>query len=91
MKDKGLELVAVNPVDTPEKIRGCLQKGGFTFPILLRRVPGGAEASIFQDLKARAYPMNFLISPEGKILGRWVGFDDATFEEIRAAPNGMGF
>jgi thiol-disulfide isomerase/thioredoxin len=80
LKDKGLELVAVNASDTEKQILDYVQEGKFTFKIVM-----GGET--YQDTLAKAYgvqayPTNYVVDENGKVLWRGVGFNE---QAIRAA------
>ena len=63
---------ANDPVDTIQKY---IQEGNFTFKIVM-----GGEGENYTVGKAygvMAYPTNYLVGPDGKVLWRSVGFDEA--------------
>jgi hypothetical protein len=80
--------VAINHGDPPERVREYVERGKFAFPIALGGADG--EAGVFKDYQVNAYPTNFLIDGQGKIAGRWVGYDEPTMAEIRAALARLG-
>jgi hypothetical protein len=74
LKDKGLEIVAINTGDEEAQILKYVAEGKFTFPIVM-----GGEGSNYAVAKAygvQAYPTNYLIGADGKVLWRGVGFDE---------------
>jgi len=87
LKDKGLELIAVNyqAGDTMEKITSYISDNKFNFRIVL----GGARDNytLGKAYGVQAYPTNYLLDGEGKIVWRSVGFDEAG---LRAALAKMG-
>ena len=79
MKDRGLEIVAVNAFDTEEQVRKYIRENNFTFKVVL-----GGEGEKYTLGKAygvQAYPTNYLVGPDGKILWRAVGFDETALRQ----------
>lgn len=72
LKDKGLELVAINNGDTKTKIQKYVSDNKFTFKIGMP--PQGY--GVFKDYGVEAYPTNYLIDANGKVVFRSVGFDE---------------
>ena len=73
LKDKGLELLAVNSIDDEGKIRDYVRQGGFQFKIGLGKK---LASDVFRGYRADTFPMNFLIDSSGNIVFRSVGFDE---------------
>lgn len=61
------------------------KEGGFTFPIVMGG--RGKDYTLGKAYGVQAYPTNYLLGPDGKIVWRSVGFDEAG---LRAALAGMG-
>jgi hypothetical protein len=80
--------VAINYQDPQDHVRAYIERGKYTFTVALGG-PGG-ETGVFKDYQVHAYPTNFLIDPQGKIVGRWVGYDEPTMGEIKAALRRLG-
>ena len=80
LKDKGLEIVAVNFNDPAERINRYVEEGKFTFPIVM----GGTRDNyaVGPAYKVGAYPTNYLVGPDGKVLWAAMGFDGS---KLRAA------
>jgi len=77
--------VAVNAFDTEEKVSKYIADNKFNFKVVL-----GGEGEKYTLGKAygvQAYPTNYLVGPDGKILWRSVGFDEAG---LRAALTAAG-
>jgi hypothetical protein len=76
--------VAVNTGDEKAAILKYVAEGKFTFPIVM-----GGEGSNYAVGKAygvQAYPTNYLVGSDGKVLWRGVGFDeDALRKALTAA------
>jgi peroxiredoxin/outer membrane lipoprotein-sorting protein len=70
---RGLVMVAVDFGDTPETIRAYFEKEKFTFTPALQNKNDAGDA-----FGVRSYPTNYLIGPDGKIVWRASGFDEAS-------------
>ncbi|MBB6049737.1 redoxin family protein [Armatimonas rosea] len=71
LKAKGFGLVAVDQGDDSKTITDYMKKAGLTFPAV-KGVPG-----TFTAYGVQAFPTNYLVGANGKILYRSVGFDEA--------------
>ena len=80
MKDKGLEIIAVNAFDTDEQVQKYIKDSGFTFRVVMGG--RGENYTLGKAYGVQAYPTNYLVGPGRKILWRSVGFDE---EGLRAA------
>jgi hypothetical protein len=67
--------VAVNANDSESIIQKYVQEGKFTFPIVMGG--SGPNYTLGKAYGVQAYPTNYLIGPDGKILWRSLGFDEA--------------
>ena len=85
MKDKGLNLVAVNLGDSDEVINKYVKEGGFAFPIV--KGEKKQAGSVFEKYGVQAFPTNYLLDKDGNVVFRSVGFDE---EGLRKALEGMG-
>ncbi len=85
MKDKGLEILAVNGFDSEGQIEKYLKDGKFTFKIVLG--DGDPMFALGKTYGVQAYPTNYLITSDGKIAWRGVGFDE---DKLRAALEKIG-
>ena len=83
MKDKGLDLIAVNSGDSKETIDKYVRENKFTFKIGMP--PQGY--GIFNDYGVQAYPTNYIIDSKGTVVFRCVGFDE---EGIKKALERLG-
>lgn len=63
-----MAVLAVNFGETPDRVRATVEKRGYPFPVLLdeKGVAMGAYQVFYR-------PATFLIEPEGRIRGLWVG------------------
>ena len=83
MKDKGLQIVAINAFDKPETVNKYMRENRFTFPVLLGG--RGKDYILGRTYGVQTYPANFLIGPDAKILWREVGFDERALRTALAA------
>ncbi len=81
LKDQGLEIVAVNNQarDTLENINKYAKD--FSFKIVMGGQ--GDSYTLGKTYGVLAYPTNYLIGPDGKIVWRGVGFSPAKEKELR--------
>lgn len=75
----------MNAFDTEEQVQKYLKEGGFTFRVVMGG--RGKDYTLGKAYGVQAYPTNYLVGPDGKIVWRSVGFDEAG---LRAALAGMG-
>lgn len=81
MKDKGFELVAVNHGDPPDVINKYVDKNKFGFKIGMGGKAGGGDYGVFEQYGVQAYPTNYILDSEGKVVWRKTGFDEAGIRE----------
>lgn len=75
---QGLNIVAVNKGDGAEDIRQYWKGSSFTLPVVRGN---DGENSIFRAYGVEAFPVNFLLDSEGKIVYRSVGYDEKGLEQ----------
>ena len=82
MKDKNLGLVAINLGDSDEVINKYVKEGGFTFPIV--KGERSQTGSVFEKYGVQAFPTNYVLDGEGKVVFRAIGFDEAGMRKALA-------
>jgi thiol-disulfide isomerase/thioredoxin len=90
LKDKGLEIVAINLGDPPDLVQKYVNEFNITFPVALGGRPRGQERSVFSDFGVSAYPTNFLIDHEGKVVWHNRGYEESAIEELRKELEKLG-
>jgi hypothetical protein len=75
--------VAVNANDEESVILKYVAEGKFTFPIVMGG--GGSNYAVGKAYGVQAYPTNYLVGPDGKVLWRGVGFDEDGLRKALAA------
>jgi len=76
-KDKGLEVIGIDPFDTKEKgLAEFLAKRGVTYTVLLE------AKEIAKKYRVSAYPTLFLIDRNGKIIYNQEGYGEGVDEEL---------
>ena len=71
-RERGLLVLAVNAGDSEEEIREVFEKNKFSFTPVRQK-----EDEVSGAYGVRAYPTNYVVGPDGKVLARCVGFDEA--------------
>ena len=74
--------MAVNGFDSKEVIQKYIDDNKFTFHVGLAGKNVGAAYNIAEKYGVMAYPTNYLLDPNGKVLWRSVGFSET---DLRAA------
>ena len=64
----------MNETDSVEEVQDYIRMSGFTFPVVTRGP--GEKRALGKAYKVSAYPANYLIGPDGKVLWRSIGFDE---------------
>lgn len=90
LKDKGLDVVAINHGDRPADVAKFVAEYGLTFPVLL----GGPTADDGSDVAARygvrGYPTSLLLDPSGKVVWYKVGYGDDQADKVREELGKLG-
>lgn len=76
---KDVQFYAVNIGDEKDVIADYWKEGGFAFPPVRQK-----EGEVSKAFGVNAYPTNYVIGPDGKVLWRAVGFDPKALEEALA-------
>jgi hypothetical protein len=82
LKDKGLEIVAVNRGDTAEQIQKYVREEKFSFPIVM--AGSGEQYTLGKAYGVNVYPTNFLVDESGKIVWRGLGFNETVLRNALA-------
>jgi thioredoxin-like negative regulator of GroEL len=82
---QGLRYISVNYGDDKKTIDKYVKEGKFTFPIGMN---GSGTNDVAKVFGVMAYPTNYLLDANGKVVARFVGFDE---ESMKAALRKMGF
>ena len=85
LNKQGLRYISVNNGDSKSVIDKYVKEGKFTFPIGMN---GSGKNDVPTLYGVQAYPTNYLIDANGKIVASFVGFDE---EGMKAALKKMGF
>jgi thioredoxin-related protein len=86
LKDKGLELIAVNASDSKTVINKYVEENKFTFLIGME-AGEDTKPDVSQKYGVQAYPTNYILDPNGKVVYRTTGFDETA---IRKALEKLG-
>lgn len=71
MKDKNVVVLAVNLQDSKDQIRKYFEENKFTFRPVMQK-----SDEISRAYGVSAYPTNYVVGPDGKIVFRSVGYDE---------------
>ncbi len=82
---QGLRYISVNQGDSAAVIKDYVKSGKFTFPIGMN---GKGLNDVSKLYGVTAYPTNYLIDANGKVVESFVGFDEAG---MKKALRKMGF
>jgi thiol-disulfide isomerase/thioredoxin len=85
LKDKGLELIAVNAFDSEDVIQKYVNENRFSFRIVMGGP--GEKYTLGKAYGVSAYPTNYVVDGNGVIVWRAVGFDE---EGLRMALAKLG-
>jgi thiol-disulfide isomerase/thioredoxin len=81
LKDKGLEVLAVNSDDGREPIARYMATSGWTFPVAL-----GAKERAAQSVPGlyfvQLFPTNYIVDRSGKVVYRQAGWDEAGLRRV---------
>lgn len=85
LKDKGLEVVAIDMGDSRDEIGKVIAKDHLTFPVAVGgQPPEGDPANVFARYGVQLYPTNFLLNADGQIVWHSAGFEGDGLPELRA-------
>jgi len=74
-------ILALNSgVDDDEVVERYWEDSGFSFPAVMD-VPG-EEGANARSLKAKVFPTNIVVGPDGRVLYASVGYDEARIREL---------
>jgi cytochrome c biogenesis protein CcmG/thiol:disulfide interchange protein DsbE len=68
LRERGLEMVAINVGQDRERVLRFVREAGYTYPTLLDE-----HSRVAREYGVQAIPMTFLIDPEGRVQGRILG------------------
>lgn len=85
LSKQGFGMISVNEGDDAKTITDYAKKQKYTFPIVMSG-HGGPDVSKLYHVTG--YPTNYLVDAKGKIIARFLGFDE---EGLKAALKKAGF
>ncbi|MFP4114022.1 MAG: TlpA family protein disulfide reductase [Spirochaetota bacterium] len=80
LAEEGLELLAVNVLESADTADAFIAEQGFTYPVLL-----DTNGRVMMRYGIRAYPTTYLIDRDGYVIGTRPGYHDWSTEEVVAA------
>ena len=81
-------MIAMNGTDEKDVIQKYVTENNFTFRIGMAKVKGAKSYDVAEQYGVMAYPTNYLVGPDGKVLWSAVGFDE---EGLKTALKKAGF
>jgi hypothetical protein len=85
LKKQGFGMISINEGDDAGTINKYAKANKFVFPIAMNHKGGPDVVSMY---KVQAFPTNYLVNSNGKIIARFVGFDE---NAMKAALRKAGF
>lgn len=83
LKDKGLDIVAVNAGDTELQVQKYIDDNDWTLKIAMGG--SGEQYVVGKRYGVQVYPTNYLVGSDGKVLWRGVGFNEKALRDALAA------
>jgi thiol-disulfide isomerase/thioredoxin len=77
LADDGLEILAVNVLESEETAAAFIEEQGFTYPVLM-----DTNGRVMMRYGVRAYPTTYLIDREGYVIGARPGFHDWASDDV---------
>ena len=77
-------MVGINEGERAKTVEAFVKKNNITYPVLL-----DSNKEAFDACGIRGLPSAVLIDDEGKIRGRWAGFDDAAASNLEKSLNAL--
>ncbi|MCH8274434.1 MAG: TlpA family protein disulfide reductase [Armatimonadetes bacterium] len=74
-KQQGLAILAIDRGDTADAVSEYWTDSKFSFPAVL------APDDVHSKFGVRAYPTNYIVDSKGKVVARFVGYDEAKLLE----------
>jgi thiol-disulfide isomerase/thioredoxin/outer membrane lipoprotein-sorting protein len=72
-RSAGLRVLTINEGDAPDLITSFMKEKSFSFPVGMN----GKGSDVVKQYGVNAFPTNYLIDRDGKIVARFIGFDEA--------------
>ena len=76
LKEKGVEMIAINSFDEKDVIRKYLMEKDFTFFVGLGSRNGSENDDVAKLYGVQAYPTTYLIASDGKVVWRNIGLSE---------------
>ncbi len=87
LKPHGLGVIAVNYHDGEATVLKHVTENRIDYPVAMN---GEGEKDVVQKYGALAFPTTYLLDHEGKVVLRFIGFDDAQAKHLREKLAKMG-
>ncbi len=77
----------MNGFEPAQTVANYRKSGKFTFPMVLN---GKGAGDVAAKYKVAFYPTTYVLDSKGRITARFVGFDDKTHNQLKAALRKQG-
>lgn len=84
LKPQGLKFVGINQGDPPDVIKSYLGDNNFTFDTVLNE----PNENMVAAMGVKVFPSSYLIDRNGKVIVRFVGYDE---RKMKKALRSLGF
>jgi hypothetical protein len=81
LKDKGVELIAINEIDTLDVIKAYVKESGVTFRIAMNPAAAKGEG-VAKKYGVQGYPTSYVIDVAGKVVWRGVPSDPSAIRAV---------
>jgi len=76
LRNKGLEVIAVNYADPKGRINQYAKEGRFTFPIAMGGPRNTKDHAVFENYGVMAFPTNYILDSHGNVVYRSLEIDE---------------
>lgn len=87
MKGQGFTIIGVNGNDRADTVRSYRKSGPFTFPLVMN---GKGKDDVGTKYGVTALPTSYLLDTQGRVVARYIGYDEKVGKDMQAALRKMG-
>jgi thiol-disulfide isomerase/thioredoxin len=90
LRERGLQVIAVDAGDAPHVVRGYVEKFSLTHPVLMGGEAKEEPGNVFFNYHVKAYPTTYLVDESGKIVWQSVGYEGEGLAGLRKQLEKLG-